>query len=186
MTELHDLTALEQGELIRRCEVSPAELAEHYLDRIDRLDLGTTEPLGAFVTLAEEHISTCARELACSFAFSGAASVTIPPGAPIVSDELTLDLAAFSEVAITLHFQEVPRDITGHPGSRTTSYLQAGDAVSAPALPNSWLAPASPVSWSACADPTRFSIATSTSPSASPPEPVPAARLTITPARLAP
>ncbi|WGL53639.1 amidase [Nocardioides sp. BP30] len=64
MTELHDLTALEQGELIRRCEVSPAELAEHYLDRIDRLDTGSAEPLGAFVTLAQEHISTCARELA--------------------------------------------------------------------------------------------------------------------------
>ena len=64
MTELHDLTALEQGELIRRCEVSPAELAEHYLARIERLDLGSDEPLGAFVTLAEEHISTCARELA--------------------------------------------------------------------------------------------------------------------------
>lgn len=64
MTELHDLTALEQGELIHRCEVSPAELAEHYLDRIDRLDIGSDQPLGAFVTLAQEHISTCARELA--------------------------------------------------------------------------------------------------------------------------
>ena len=58
MAELHDLTALEQGELLHRCEVSPGELAEHYLDRIDRLD-----DVGAFVTVAEEHISTCAREL---------------------------------------------------------------------------------------------------------------------------
>jgi len=62
MAELHDLTALEQGELVRRCEVSPAELAEHYLARIDRLDRGV-ETLGAFVTVAEERISTCAREL---------------------------------------------------------------------------------------------------------------------------
>jgi amidase len=64
VTELHDLTALEQGELIRRCEVSPAELAEHYLERIARLDTAADEPLGAFVTLAQERISTCARELA--------------------------------------------------------------------------------------------------------------------------
>lgn len=59
MAELHDLTALEQGELVRRCEVSPGELAEHYLDRIERLD-----DVGAFVTVAEGRISTCARELA--------------------------------------------------------------------------------------------------------------------------
>jgi len=59
VAELHDLTALEQGELLHRCEVSPGELAEHYLDRIARLD-----DVGAFVTVAEERISTCARELA--------------------------------------------------------------------------------------------------------------------------
>ena len=47
-TELHDLTALEQGELVRRCEVSPAELAEHYLARIDALD-----DVGAFVTVGD-------------------------------------------------------------------------------------------------------------------------------------
>ncbi len=45
MAELHDLTALEQGELIRKGEVSPLELADHYLDRVDRLD-----DVGAFVT----------------------------------------------------------------------------------------------------------------------------------------
>jgi amidase len=59
VTDLHDLSALEQGELVRRCEVSPGELAEHYLQRIERLD-----DVGAFVTLAEERISTCARSLA--------------------------------------------------------------------------------------------------------------------------
>ncbi|TQL69498.1 amidase [Nocardioides albertanoniae] len=58
MAEIHDLTALEQGELLHRCEISPGELAEHYLDRISRFD-----DVGAFVTIAEERISTCAREL---------------------------------------------------------------------------------------------------------------------------
>src|SRR5690606_13934034 len=45
VAELHDLTALEQGDLVRRREVSPLELTEHYLERADRLD-----SVGAFVT----------------------------------------------------------------------------------------------------------------------------------------
>ena len=49
MADLHDLTALEQGELVRRREVSPLELAEHYLERAARLD-----SVGAFVTLTPE------------------------------------------------------------------------------------------------------------------------------------
>jgi len=48
MTELHDLTALEQGALVRRGEVSPAELVDHYLDRVERLD-----DVGAFVTVTD-------------------------------------------------------------------------------------------------------------------------------------
>ncbi|HEU5037416.1 MAG TPA: amidase [Nocardioides sp.] len=49
MAELHDLTALEQGALVRRREVSPRELVDHYLERADRLD-----SVGAFVTLTPE------------------------------------------------------------------------------------------------------------------------------------
>ncbi|MCA1983647.1 amidase [Nocardioides nematodiphilus] len=64
MTELHDLTALEQGELIRRCEVSPAELAEHYLARIARLDAEAAEPLGAFITVTAEQAVARAHQLA--------------------------------------------------------------------------------------------------------------------------
>ncbi|MGZ8745070.1 MAG: amidase [Nocardioides sp.] len=49
MADLHDLTALEQGELVRRREVSPLELVDHYLERADRLD-----SVGAFVTLTPD------------------------------------------------------------------------------------------------------------------------------------
>jgi amidase len=49
VSDLHDLTALEQGELVRRREVSPTELAEHYLERAHRLD-----DVGAFVTLTPD------------------------------------------------------------------------------------------------------------------------------------
>ncbi len=47
MTDLHDLTALEQGAAIRSGETSTAELVEHYLERIDRL----SDEMGAFVTV---------------------------------------------------------------------------------------------------------------------------------------
>ncbi|PNE41580.1 amidase [Streptomyces noursei] len=50
MAELHDLTALEQAEEIRSGELSPVELTEHYLARIDRLD----DTLGAFLTRTPE------------------------------------------------------------------------------------------------------------------------------------
>jgi amidase len=47
VTELHDLSALEQGAAVRRRETSSAELVDHYLARIDRL----SDELGAFVTV---------------------------------------------------------------------------------------------------------------------------------------
>ncbi|MGN6272242.1 MAG: amidase [Protaetiibacter sp.] len=47
MFELHHLTALEQLDWLRRGEVTPRELAEHYLARIDRLD----PELGAFAVV---------------------------------------------------------------------------------------------------------------------------------------
>ena len=50
MTELHDLTALEQAAAIRSRQVSPVELVDHYLDRTDRL----SDTVGAFVTVTDE------------------------------------------------------------------------------------------------------------------------------------
>jgi amidase len=45
--ELHHLTALEQLDWLRRGDITPRELVDHYLERIERLDAG----LGAFVTV---------------------------------------------------------------------------------------------------------------------------------------
>jgi lysophospholipase L1-like esterase len=66
--------------------------------------------------------------------FGGAETVTIPEGAPAVSDPVDFDLPPLSDVAITLRLRDAPAEVTGHPGSRTTSYLQPGDAVSSPDL----------------------------------------------------
>ncbi len=67
--------------------------------------------------------------------FDGKASVTIPAGETVISDPFDFDLAPLSDVAVTVDFGSTSAAVTGHPGSRTTSYLQAGDWVSAPDLP---------------------------------------------------
>jgi lysophospholipase L1-like esterase len=61
--------------------------------------------------------------------FGGAPAVTIPPGQTAVSDALDYTVAPLSRLAITIRFGSVPIGVTGHPGSRTTSHLQAGDGV---------------------------------------------------------
>jgi amidase len=53
MFELHHLTAQEQYDWLRRREISPRELADHYLDRIDRIDR-VDGGLGAFVTVTDD------------------------------------------------------------------------------------------------------------------------------------
>jgi lysophospholipase L1-like esterase len=66
--------------------------------------------------------------------FGGRAAATIPGGAALISDPVAFDLPPLSNLAVSIHVRGAPPDVTGHPGSRTTSYLQAGDAVSAPVL----------------------------------------------------
>src|SRR6478735_3126325 len=81
MADLHDLTALEQGELVRRREVSPMELTEHYLERADRLD-----SVGAFVTLTPER----ARERAAALDLDGPAAHGPLFGVPTAIKDLNL------------------------------------------------------------------------------------------------
>jgi amidase len=49
-SELHDLTAIEQRDLLRRCEITATELLEHYLARIAE----HSPRLGAFVRVTED------------------------------------------------------------------------------------------------------------------------------------
>ena len=63
--------------------------------------------------------------------FGGRDSVTVPGGAPVLSDPMDFDLPPLSDVAVTLYLERGPDTVTTHPGSRTTSYLQPGRAVSA-------------------------------------------------------
>jgi lysophospholipase L1-like esterase len=67
--------------------------------------------------------------------FNGATAVSIPPGACLLSDPVDFDLPPLADVAVSLHLQRLPAVLTMHHGSRTTSYVQPGDALAAPALP---------------------------------------------------
>ena len=50
MTQIHDLTVTELAAAIRVGQLSPAEITEHYLQRIDRLN----EQVGAFYTVTAD------------------------------------------------------------------------------------------------------------------------------------
>ncbi|MGB6688720.1 MAG: SGNH/GDSL hydrolase family protein [Terracidiphilus sp.] len=68
--------------------------------------------------------------------FGGQPAVSIPSGALMFSDPVGLPLAPLSDIAVSIQFGQVPEDVTGHPGSRETSYLSAGNQVSSATLPS--------------------------------------------------
>lgn len=89
MTEIHDLTAVEQAAAIRRGELSPVELVGHYLDRIDRLD----GELGAFITVTADAARAQAREAEHAVRTAAArAEAELPPlhGVPTAIKDVTL------------------------------------------------------------------------------------------------
>jgi lysophospholipase L1-like esterase len=63
--------------------------------------------------------------------FAGSADVTVPAGADFVSDPAVAPVAALSDLAVTFHLDVPPVGVTGHPGSRATSYYTHGDAIAA-------------------------------------------------------
>jgi lysophospholipase L1-like esterase len=63
--------------------------------------------------------------------FNGKLEVTIEPGTAIMSDPFHSEVKPRSDLAITIYFYNTSPDVTGHPGSRTTSYILTGNKVSA-------------------------------------------------------
>ena len=62
-----------------------------------------------------------------SLTFDGKASVTIPAGGQVVSDAVKFPISPRENVAITIHYGAASATVSGHPGSRTTSFLKAGN-----------------------------------------------------------
>lgn len=64
-----------------------------------------------------------------SLTFNGQSSITIQPGKIVVSDPISYTLSPRDNVAITIHYGSCSNtSITGHPGSRTTSYIKKGNS----------------------------------------------------------
>ena len=68
--------------------------------------------------------------------FSGRNDVIVPAGATYLSDPVAMPVAPFADMAVTIHYGEMPAVQTSHPGSRTTSYVAPGDHVSDVRLPD--------------------------------------------------
>lgn len=62
-----------------------------------------------------------------SLTFDGKSSVIIPAGGSVMSDPVGFKMGPRENVAITIHYGAASQTVSGHPGSRTTSYLKEGD-----------------------------------------------------------
>ncbi|KAH6850704.1 SGNH hydrolase-type esterase domain-containing protein [Chaetomium sp. MPI-CAGE-AT-0009] len=67
---------------------------------------------------------------------NGSASTIIPRGQVVYTDPIDFTVAAQANIAVSLYSQagQSGSSITGHPGSRTTSHMQAGNRVGAATL----------------------------------------------------
>ncbi|HBX66539.1 MAG: GDSL family lipase [Balneola sp.] len=61
--------------------------------------------------------------------FDGETEVTMDANSAVTSDAFYFPTNALKTLAVTIYFGETSPDVTGHPGSRTTSYILEGNAV---------------------------------------------------------
>lgn len=62
-------------------------------------------------------------------------SVIIPKGDTVISDTLNYCVPKLTDMAITIYFGSTSNALTGHPGSRTTSYIMEGNNVNSLSMP---------------------------------------------------
>ncbi|MFC2129770.1 SGNH/GDSL hydrolase family protein [Bacteroidota bacterium] len=62
--------------------------------------------------------------------FNGKSEVTMDPGMAITSDQLSFHLEPRMNIAISIYFGSTSPTVTGHPGSRTTSFILTGNTLS--------------------------------------------------------
>jgi lysophospholipase L1-like esterase len=62
--------------------------------------------------------------------FGGSPEITMDPDTAIYSDPFAFNLEPRKDVSITIYFGETSADVTGHPGSRTSSYMIIGNDTS--------------------------------------------------------
>lgn len=124
-------------------------LAGHTLRQIIRPTLAGSRLRAAFsnqygeapLTITAAHVARSTGDSAIdpasdrALTFGGAPSVTVLPGLMMFSDEIPFDVSVTENLAVTILVESIPSNVTGHPGSRTTSFMQEGNVVSEPELP---------------------------------------------------
>ncbi len=124
----------------------PVSLSNAVIRQITHVSIGGSQLRVQFsnlfgngsVTIESAHIALCkATPLVNStidtttdtaLAFSGAETVTIAQGKEVWSDPVTFTVPPLGNVTITTAFGTVPSEVTGHSGSRTNSFIQAGSS----------------------------------------------------------
>ena len=59
--------------------------------------------------------------------FNGNSEITMDAGTAVTSDPIAFNVTPRMDVAITIYYGQTSTTVTGHPGSRTTSYILAGN-----------------------------------------------------------
>src|SRR5258707_4017678 len=63
--------------------------------------------------------------------FSGHSSITVPPGAPVLSDSVDLKAADLASLAISIYLPQTTGPATWHLEGKQTAYIVLGDATGA-------------------------------------------------------
>jgi lysophospholipase L1-like esterase len=133
-------------QLTETANLPPASLTGSVLRQLTRVSLGGGQIRVRFsnefgngpLTINGAHVAVCKANPVDStidtatdktLAFSGTAGITIAQGKSAWSDPLDFTLPPLGNLAVTTAFGTVPSDVTGHPGSRTTSYQQTASTV---------------------------------------------------------
>ncbi len=87
----------------------------------------------AFPTGGEAGVSGIDTTTLRGLTFNGSSSVNIPQGQVVYTDPIDVKIEPQSMITVTLYSQagQSGTSITGHPGSRTTSWMQQGNHVNA-------------------------------------------------------
>jgi hypothetical protein len=119
----------------------PSNFYKHTIRQIARVSIGGSkvrivvsneygkQPL----KLGAAHIAVTADEAAIkpgtdrALTFSGSPTITIPPGAPVISDPVDLKVVPLSELSVSLFFPEGAPATTMHWDGHQTAYVAAGD-----------------------------------------------------------
>jgi len=85
--------------------------------------------IGAASVALQESGATVVADSNRTLKFSGRGSVSIPPGAVMVSDPITLAVPVQRTLAVSIFFPKDTGPATAHPGANQMSYLSSGNAV---------------------------------------------------------